>query len=65
VYYGQYRCYGPGANENARVPWSHELADEEAQPFLNLSFIDGQVWLPYQEQIHFLELQEYLERTKP
>ncbi|CAM6008564.1 unnamed protein product [Sphagnum balticum] len=65
VYYGQYRCYGPGANENARVAWSHELADEEARPFLNLSFIDGQVWLPYQEQIHFLELQEYLDKTKP
>ncbi|CAK9872176.1 unnamed protein product, partial [Sphagnum jensenii] len=43
VYYGQYKCYGPGANENARVAWSHELADEEAQPFLNLSFIDGQM----------------------
>ena len=46
VYYGQYRCSGPGANETGRVAWSHELTDWEAAPFLSLSFVDGEAWVP-------------------
>ncbi|XP_002961718.2 probable pectinesterase 53 [Selaginella moellendorffii] len=45
VYYGQYKCFGPGANELGRVRWSHELTDEEARPFLQVNFIDGVQWL--------------------
>lgn len=44
VYYGQFRCYGPGANAVGRVSWSKELTQQEAQPFLELSFIDGTEW---------------------
>lgn len=44
VYYGQFRCYGPGANALARVSWSKELTLQEAQPFLELDFIDGNEW---------------------
>ncbi|KAI5062385.1 hypothetical protein GOP47_0022924 [Adiantum capillus-veneris] len=47
VYYGQYKCDGPGANESQRVMWSHELTDEQALPFLTTSFIDGDTWLPH------------------
>lgn len=46
VYYGQYKCFGAGANESKRVAWSHELSDEEALPYLTTSFIDGDTWLP-------------------
>lgn len=46
VFYGQYKCSGPGANENGRAAWSHELTDDEAAPFLSLDFIDGASWLP-------------------
>lgn len=46
VYYGQYKCTGPGALENSRVPWAHELTDAEAQPFLGLGFINGEDWVP-------------------
>ncbi|MCO5609506.1 hypothetical protein L7F22_063734 [Adiantum nelumboides] len=46
VYYGQYKCDGPGADESQRVAWSHELSDEEVIPFFNTSFIDGDTWLP-------------------
>ena len=28
--YGEYRDYGPGADTAARVPWVHQLTDEEA-----------------------------------
>ncbi|CAM0954498.1 unnamed protein product [Alopecurus aequalis] len=45
VFYGQYKCSGPGANYAGRVDWSRELTDEEAKPFISLSFIDGWEWL--------------------
>ncbi|KAL2477145.1 putative pectinesterase 11 [Forsythia ovata] len=45
VYYGEYKCYGPGANREKRVKWSHGLSNEEASPFLNKSMIGGRGWL--------------------
>jgi pectinesterase len=45
VFYGQYKCTGPGANYAGRVQWSRELTDEEAKPFISLDFIDGLEWL--------------------
>ncbi|CAD6271528.1 unnamed protein product [Miscanthus lutarioriparius] len=45
VFYGQYKCTGPGANYAGRVQWSRELTDEEAKPFISLDFIDGFEWL--------------------
>ena len=45
VFYGQYKCTGPGANYAGRVQWSRELTDEEAKPFISLDFIDGLQWL--------------------
>ncbi|XP_066368211.1 probable pectinesterase 53 isoform X2 [Miscanthus floridulus] len=45
VFYGQYKCTGPGANYAGRVQWSRELTDEEARPFISLDFIDGFEWL--------------------
>ncbi|CAM6075369.1 unnamed protein product [Sphagnum tenellum] len=46
VYYGQYRCSGPGAVQEGRVAWSHELTPAEAAPFLSLDFVDGTSWIP-------------------
>ncbi|EFJ37476.1 hypothetical protein SELMODRAFT_76951 [Selaginella moellendorffii] len=46
VFFGQYKCSGPGANHAGRVAWSHELTPGQAQPFLDPSFIDGSQWLP-------------------
>ncbi|RZC51455.1 hypothetical protein C5167_019868 [Papaver somniferum] len=45
VFYGQYKCTGPGASYAGRVSWSRELTAEEAKPFLSLSFIDGSEWV--------------------
>jgi pectinesterase len=45
VFYGQYKCTGPGADFAGRVAWSHELTDDEAKPFISLSFIDGTEWV--------------------
>ncbi|KAG6414342.1 hypothetical protein SASPL_127062 [Salvia splendens] len=45
VFYGQYKCTGPGANFAGRVSWSRELTDAEARPFISLTFIDGSEWI--------------------
>ncbi|KAJ7563816.1 hypothetical protein O6H91_03G126700 [Diphasiastrum complanatum] len=46
VFYGQYRCSGPGANVKDRVAWSYALTEAEAEPFMDANFIDGHDWLP-------------------
>ncbi|CAN1353086.1 Probable pectinesterase 53 [Linum perenne] len=45
VFYGEYKCSGPGANMSARVSWARSLSDEEAKPFLGAYYIDGDKWL--------------------
>lgn len=45
VEYGEYQCYGPGANKEDRVKWSHKLTVIAVKPFLDLSFIDASQWL--------------------
>jgi pectinesterase len=45
VFYGQYKCFGPGANQANRAAWSHELTDAQAAPFMSLGYIDGSLWV--------------------
>ncbi|KAA3462406.1 putative pectinesterase 53 isoform X1 [Gossypium australe] len=45
VYYGEYKCSGPGANLTGRVPWARILTDEEAEPFLGTYYVEGDTWL--------------------
>ncbi|KAE9613994.1 hypothetical protein Lal_00016474 [Lupinus albus] len=45
VFYGQYKCTGPGAKFAGRVSWSRELTDEEAKPFISINYIDGSEWI--------------------
>ncbi|KAJ8748647.1 hypothetical protein K2173_008092 [Erythroxylum novogranatense] len=45
VFYGEYKCTGPGANFTGRVPWARILTDEEAQPFIGTHYVDGDTWL--------------------
>ncbi|KAI3738224.1 hypothetical protein L2E82_28247 [Cichorium intybus] len=45
VYYGEYGCSGPGANNTLRVSYAKELSAEEASPYMDISFIDGNEWL--------------------
>ncbi|KAE8685409.1 putative pectinesterase 53 [Hibiscus syriacus] len=46
VFYGQYKCSGPGADFGGRVSWARELTKSEAKPFISVDFIDGHTWLP-------------------
>ncbi|KAL8223786.1 hypothetical protein R6Q57_019261 [Mikania cordata] len=45
VYYGEYKCYGPGADRSKRVGWSRELSHDESAPILNMTMIGGRSWL--------------------
>ncbi|ESQ46069.1 hypothetical protein EUTSA_v10000702mg [Eutrema salsugineum] len=45
VYYGEYKCYGPGADRGPRVKWSKQLSYDEAAVFLSKDFIGGKDWL--------------------
>ncbi|KAL9154231.1 hypothetical protein ABFS82_10G101600 [Erythranthe guttata] len=45
VFYGQYKCSGPGAKFAKRVEWAKELTDEEARPFIYPDFVDASQWL--------------------
>lgn len=47
VFYGQYKCSGPGASFAGRVSWCRELTEQEAKPFISLSFIDGSEWIKF------------------
>lgn len=45
VYYGEYKCYGPGAKRVRRVQWSRSLTNQEAIPFMTKTMINGQDWI--------------------
>jgi pectinesterase len=44
AYYAEYRNYGPGASSLGRVPWSHQLTDEEAKEYTIKNILGG--WDP-------------------
>lgn len=45
LYYGEYKCSGPGSNFSRRVPWVRKLTDQEIRPFDGTHFIQGDTWL--------------------
>ncbi|XP_050379869.1 putative pectinesterase 63 [Argentina anserina] len=45
VYYGEYKCSGPGSSATQRVKFARMLTDAEAKPFLSLTFIRGTKWV--------------------
>lgn len=45
VFFGEYMCRGKGANRSGRVVWSKALTPQEAQPYLDTTFIGGDQWL--------------------
>ncbi|CAL5184268.1 unnamed protein product [Lathyrus oleraceus] len=46
LYHAEHKCYGPGATDVGRAPWSRQLTDEEAAKFISINYIDGKNWLP-------------------
>ncbi|XP_038888955.1 probable pectinesterase 67 [Benincasa hispida] len=46
LFHAEYACHGPGSASGHRAPWAKQLTKEEAQPFMEVGFIDGTDWLP-------------------
>ncbi|KAB1203193.1 Pectinesterase PPME1 [Morella rubra] len=44
MYYGEYKCKGPGSSSTGRK-YSKILSDAEVKPFLSTTFIQGNEWL--------------------
>lgn len=45
VFFGVYRCWGPGAESVRSASWARELDYKAARPFLVKSFVNGRHWL--------------------
>ncbi|KAL9245002.1 hypothetical protein vseg_018712 [Gypsophila vaccaria] len=45
AFYGEYKCYGKGADRTDRASWSKGLTTEEATPFMTKDMIGGRGWL--------------------
>ncbi|CAK7343270.1 unnamed protein product [Dovyalis caffra] len=50
VFFGEYQCFGPGANFTSRASYGKQLTQYEAAPYMDISYIDGNQWL-YQQNI--------------
>ncbi|XP_044492249.1 putative pectinesterase 63 [Mangifera indica] len=45
VFYGEYKCSGPGATPESRAQFTRQLTRDEVLPFINLGYIQGARWL--------------------
>ncbi|RZC90899.1 hypothetical protein C5167_028730 [Papaver somniferum] len=45
VFFGEYECFGPGSNFSSRVAYSKQPTQFEVNPFLDVSYIEGNDWL--------------------
>lgn len=47
AYYGEYQSFGPGAQPNARVSWSHQLSDQESEQYtFEEVYQQSDCWIP-------------------
>lgn len=45
VFFGVYKCWGPGAEAVRGVSWARELDFQSAHPFIRKSFVNGRHWI--------------------
>ncbi|XP_023512360.1 pectinesterase PPME1-like [Cucurbita pepo subsp. pepo] len=45
VFFGEYKCSGPGSETSGRVDFSKQLSNNEVRPFINLGFVQSEKWL--------------------
>lgn len=51
VLFGEYQCLGAGANYTYRASYAKQLGQSEAAPYMNITYIDGDEWLLYRQNI--------------
>ncbi|XP_062182194.1 probable pectinesterase 53 [Phragmites australis] len=45
IYYGEFKCTGPGADAQKRVGWALDLTEEQAKPFVGTHYVYGDSWI--------------------
>ncbi|XP_058084590.1 putative pectinesterase 63 [Magnolia sinica] len=45
VFYGEYKCMGPGSSTSQRASFGKVLNDAQAKPFISMTFIRAATWL--------------------
>ncbi|KAJ0078861.1 hypothetical protein Patl1_23803 [Pistacia atlantica] len=45
VYYGGYKCMGPGADSTRQAKFAKILSDAEVEPFLSMTYLEGNKWV--------------------
>ncbi|KAJ0044607.1 hypothetical protein Pint_05444 [Pistacia integerrima] len=45
VYYGEYKCMGPGADSTSRAKFVNILSNAKVEPFLSMTYLDGDKWV--------------------
>ncbi|KAJ8899697.1 hypothetical protein K2173_019395 [Erythroxylum novogranatense] len=51
VFFGEYECFGAGANHTNRASYGKLLTKDEAAPYFDVSYIDGNQWLNMQNKL--------------
>ncbi|XP_071688380.1 probable pectinesterase 15 [Rutidosis leptorrhynchoides] len=46
VFFGEHACTGPGSSFKGRVKYAKNLSVAEAKPYMDISYINGNLWLP-------------------
>ncbi|KAK4583023.1 hypothetical protein RGQ29_025978 [Quercus rubra] len=47
IFFGEYRCLGPGANYTNRTSYGKQLEQSEATLYMEITYINGDEWLSY------------------
>lgn len=51
IFFGEYECFGEGANYTSRVPYGKQLQEYDAASFMDVSYIDGDQWLQHHDDV--------------
>ncbi|KAM0923528.1 hypothetical protein ACQ4PT_005470 [Festuca glaucescens] len=45
IYYGEFKCSGPGSDAKKRVGWAQDLTEAQAKPFIGTHYVFGDSWI--------------------
>ncbi|XP_044978897.1 putative pectinesterase 63 [Hordeum vulgare subsp. vulgare] len=45
IYYGEFKCSGPGSDARKRVGWAVDLTEAQAKPFMGTHYVFGDSWI--------------------
>uniref|UniRef100_A0ACD5ZVY0 Uncharacterized protein n=1 Tax=Avena sativa TaxID=4498 RepID=A0ACD5ZVY0_AVESA len=45
IYYGEFKCSGPGSDAKKRVGWAQDLTEAQVKPFIGTHYVFGDSWI--------------------